>query len=347
MKTKIKQIKNLALKEIGKAKNLTDLEYLKVKYLGRKSELTVVLRGLKDLSEDKKKEVGEMANKARKEIEEGIKNQELRIKELEFGDIESREKIDITYPGAKIKKGHLHPLTQVRYEIEDIFKSMGFLVVESREVEDEFHNFDALNISKNHPARDMWDTFWIKHSKSKIPNLLLQTHTSPMQIRHMEKNKPPFRIIVPGRVFRYEASDATHESNFYQVEGLIVDESGKVTVANFKSVMADFMRSLFKKEVKIRLRPSYFPFVEPGFEIDVSCPYCDGAGCRICKRTGWIEILGAGMVNQKVFASVGFPEDKYEGFAFGFGLDRIAMVKYGIDDIRLFYSGDLRFLEQF
>jgi phenylalanyl-tRNA synthetase alpha chain len=235
----------------------------------------------------------------------------------------------------------LHPLTQVRYEIEEIFKSMGFLTVEGREVEDEFHNFDALNIPKNHPARDMWDTFWLKDGN------LLQTHTSPMQIRFMKENKPPLRIIVPGRVFRYEASDATHESNFYQVEGLMVDESGKITVANFKSVMAEFMKSLFKKEVKIRLRPSYFPFVEPGFEIDVSCPYCESNGCRICKRTGWIEILGAGMVNQKVFTSVGFEKDKYEGFAFGFGLDRIAMIKYGIDDVRLFYGGDLRFLKQF
>ena len=341
MKIKINKIKNLALKEISEIKNLADLENLKVRYLGRKSELTNILRGLKDLSKEEKKEVGEMANKLRERIELGIKNQELEIKNLEFSDIESREKIDVTYPGAKIKKGYLHPLTQVRYEIEKIFRSMGFLTIEGREVEDEFHNFDALNIPKNHPARDMWDTFWLKDGN------LLQTHTSPMQIRFMKENKPPFRIIVPGRVFRYEASDATHESNFYQVEGLMVDKSGKITVANFKAVMTEFMKSLFKKEVKIRLRPSYFPFVEPGFEIDVSCPYCEGEGCRICKKTGWIEILGAGMVNQKVFTSVGFEKDKYEGFAFGFGLDRIAMIKYGVDDVRLFYGGDLRFLEQF
>lgn len=341
MKNKINKIKELALEEISKAKSLADLESLKVKYLGRKSELTAVLRGLKDLSKNERKEVGEMANKTRREIEERIKNQESRIKQRELGDIEEKEKIDVTYPRTKIKKGHLHPLTQVRYEIEEIFKSMGFLTVEGREVEDEFHNFDALNIPKNHPARDMWDTFWLKDGN------LLQTHTSPMQIRFMKENKPPLRIIIPGRVFRYEASDATHESNFYQVEGLMVDESGKITVANFKSAMAEFMRSLFKREVKIRLRPSYFPFVEPGFEIDVSCPYCEGKGCRICKRTGWIEILGAGMVNQNVFTSVGYKEDKYEGFAFGMGLERIAMIKYGVDDVRLFYGGDLRFLEQF
>jgi len=341
MKSKINKIKNLALEEISKAKNIVDLEKLKVKYLGRKSELVDVLRGLKDLSEDERKEVGEMANKLREEMEDSIKYQVSSIKRRELGDIENKERIDITYPGIETKKGHLHPLTRVRYEIEEIFKSMGFLTVEGREVEDEFHNFDALNIPKNHPARDMWDTFWLKDGN------LLQTHTSPMQIRFMRENKPPLRIIVPGRVFRYEASDATHESNFYQVEGLMVDESGKITVAHFKAAMTEFLKSLFKKEVKIRLRPSYFPFVEPGFEIDVSCPYCGGNGCRICKKTGWIEILGAGMVNQNVLALVGFKEDKYEGFAFGMGLERIAMMKYSVDDTRLFYSGDLRFLEQF
>ena len=341
MKDQINKIKKQALKEINKAETFEEVEALRVKYSGRKSELTNVLRGLKDISKTERKEIGEMANKLREEIESGIRNQESGIRKLEFSNIENKERIDITYPGTEMKKGHLHPLTQVRYEIEEIFKSMGFLTVEGREVEDEFHNFDALNIPKNHPARDMWDTFWLKDGN------LLQTHTSPMQIRFMKENKPPFRIIVPGRVFRYEASDATHESNFYQVEGLMVDESGKITVANFKAVMTEFLKSLFKKEVKIRLRPSYFPFVEPGFEIDVSCPYCGGEGCRICKKTGWIEILGAGMVNQNVFVSVGLEEDKYEGFAFGIGLERIAMMKYGVDDIRLFYGGDLRFLEQF
>ncbi|MCK5466577.1 phenylalanine--tRNA ligase subunit alpha [Candidatus Parcubacteria bacterium] len=341
MKNQINKIKELALKEISKARNLADLEKLRVKYLGRKSELTNVLRGVKDLSKNERKEVGEMANKLRGEIESGIKNQELRIKELEFSGIEEKEKIDVTYPGRKIQKGHLHPLTQVRYEIEEIFKSMGFLTVEGREVEDEFHNFDALNIPKNHPARDLWDTFWLKDGN------LLRTHTSPMQVRFMKENKPPFRIIIPGRVFRYEASDATHESNFYHVEGLMVDKKEKITVANLKSTIACFMKNLFGEKTKLRLRPSYFPFVEPGFESDVTCPYCGGKGCRICKGTGWIELGGSGMVNQKVFTSVGFPEDKYEGFAFGFGLDRIAMIKYGVDDVRLFYGGDLRFLEQF
>ena len=341
MKNKIKQIKDLALKEISEARSLAGLEKMRVKYLGRKSELTNVLRGLKDLSKEERKEVGEMANRTREEMEENIKYQILNIKQRELGDIKEKEKIDVTYPGAKIKKGHLHPLTQVKYEIEEIFKSMGFLTVEGREIEDEFHNFDALNIPANHPARDLWDTFWLKDGN------LLRTHTSPMQVRFMKENKPPFRIIIPGRVFRYEASDATHESNFYHVEGLMVDEKGKITVANLKSTIACFMKSLFGEKTKLRLRPSYFPFVEPGFESDVTCPYCSGKGCRICKGTGWIELGGSGMVNQKVFTSVGFEEDKYEGFAFGFGLDRIAMIKYGVDDVRLFYGGDLRFLEQF
>jgi len=341
MKNQINKIKDLALKEIDEAKNLAGLEKLRVKHLGRKSELTNILRGLKSLPKDEKKEVGEMANKLREGIESGIKNRELKIKELEFSDIEEKEKIDVTYPGKKIQKGHLHPLTQVRYEIEEIFKSMGFLTVDGREVEDEFHNFDALNIPANHPARDLWDTFWLKDGN------LLRTHTSPMQVRFMKENKPPFRIIIPGRVFRYEASDATHESNFYHVEGLMADEGGKITVANLKSTIACFMKNLFGEKTKLRLRPSYFPFVEPGFESDVTCPYCGGKGCRICKGTGWIELGGSGMVNQKVFTSVGFEENKYEGFAFGFGLDRIAMIKYGVDDVRLFYDGDLRFLEQF
>ena len=341
MKNKIDKIKDLALKEISKARNLADLEKLRVKHLGRKSELTNILRGLKSLPKNERKEIGEMANKLREGIESGIKNRELRIKELEFSGIEEKEKIDVTYPGKKIQKGRLHPLTQVRYEIEEIFKSMGFLTVDGREVEDEFHNFDALNMPKNHPARDMQDTFWLKNGC--VP----RTQTSSVQIRFMKENKPPLRIVSIGRVYRNENSDATHDFNFNQIECLMVDESGKITVAHFKSVVSEFMKGLFGKETKTRLRPSYFPFVEPGFEFDASCPYCKGRSCRICKGTGWIELGGAGMVNQKIFTSVGFSEDKYEGFAFGFGVERMAMIKYGIDDTRLFYGGDLRFLEQF
>jgi len=341
MEDKINEIKNAALEDIKSAADADILENIRVKYLGRKSELTKVLKELKNLSQEEKKESGRLANTAKIEIESALLSRKGNIKKREFAEMEEKGEVDVTYPGDKPAVGHLHPLTETRCEIEDIFRSMGFYIAEGREIEDEFHNFDALNVPQNHPARDLWDTFWLKDGN------LLRTHTSPMQVRYMEKHKPPLKIIVPGRTFRFENSDATHESNFYQVEGLMVDVSGKLTVANFKSVMAEFMKGLFGKELNIRLRPSYFPFVEPGFEIDVACPYCDGKGCRICKRTGWIEILGAGMVNQKVFTSVGFEEDKYEGFAFGMGLDRIAMIKRNVDDVRLFYGSDLRFLEQF
>jgi len=341
MRDKIENIKEAALAEISAAPDLGVLEDTRVKYLGRKSELTEVLKGLKDLSAEEKKEIGALANVVRDEIENGITAKEAEIREKGFAALDETEKVDITFPSKKAAVGHIHPLTKTRWEVEDIFRSMGFFVADGREVEDEFHNFDALNIPANHPARDMWDTFWLKDGN------LLRTHTSPMQVRYMEENKPPLRIIVPGRTFRFENADATHESNFHQVEGLMVDESGKLTVANFKSVMAEFMKGLFGKELEIRLRPSYFPFVEPGFEIDVACPYCAGKGCRICKMTGWIEILGAGMVNQKVFESVGLEEGKYEGFAFGVGLERIAMIKRGVNDLRLFYGNDMRFLEQF
>lgn len=341
MKDKINKIKDAALSEVANAEGAEVLESVRVKYLGRKSELTEVLKGLKDMTVEEKKEIGAMANVVKTEIESAIAAKEGELKEKEFAQLGKKEKLDVTYPGDKPPVGHIHPLTKVRYEVEDIFRSMGFLIADGREVEDEFHNFDALNIPPNHPARDMWDTFWLKDGH------LLRTHTSPMQVRFMEENKPPFRIIVPGRTFRFENADATHESNFHQVEGLMVDASGKLTVANFKSVMAEFMKGLFGKELEIRLRPSYFPFVEPGFEIDVVCPYCEGKGCRICKMTGWIEILGAGMVNQKVFEAVRLEEGKYEGFAFGVGLERIAMIKTGVNDLRLFYGNDLRFLEQF
>ena len=340
MKDKIEKMKQAALAEIAGADGAA-LEGVRVKYLGRKSELTEVLKGLKDLSAEEKKELGALANVVKTQIEAALSGKEAALAEAAFAALGTTEKLDVTYPGAAPAVGHLHPLTQTRMEVEDIFRSMGFFVAEGREVEDEFHNFDALNIPPHHPARDMWDTFWLKDGN------LLRTHTSPMQVRYMEEHRPPLRIIVPGRTFRYEPSDATHESNFHQIEGLMVDVAGRITVANFKSVMAEFMKGLFGKQLEIRLRPSYFPFVEPGFEIDVACPYCNNTGCRICKQTGWIEIMGAGMVNQKVFEAVGYREGEFEGFAFGVGLDRITMIKRGVNDIRLFYGSDLRFLEQF
>jgi len=238
------------------------------------------------------------------------------------------------------KKGHFHPITHITREIVGIFSKLGFQVVEGPEVETEYYNFDALNIPKNHPARDLWDTFWLKDEGK-----LLRTHTSPVQIRYMEKNKPPISIIAPGKVFRYEATDATHEAQFYQVEGLLVGEN--VSLANLKGVLTHLFENLFKKNIEVRFRPSYFPFVEPGVEIDMSCFNCEGDGCNICKQTGWIEIMGAGMVHPKVLSNVGIDSRKYQGFAFGGGIDRLAMLKYGIDDVRVLYAGDLRLVDQF
>lgn len=240
------------------------------------------------------------------------------------------------------KEGHLHPLTIVIQDIVAIFTELGFFVATGPEIETEYNNFDALNIPKNHPARDMWDTFWIKDDTKRA----LRPHTSPVQIRYMEKNKPPIRIIAPGKTFRNEASDATHESQFFQIEGLLIDE--KTSLADLKGTLSYFLKKIFNnKNIKTRFRPSYFPFVEPGFEVDMSCFKCEGSGCSLCKQNGWIEILGAGMVHPNVLKNVGIESEKYQGFAFGMGIDRIAMLKYGIDDIRLFYQGDLRLVNQF
>lgn len=238
--------------------------------------------------------------------------------------------------------GHIHPISQMITEINRIFSEMGFEVADGPELETEFYNFDALNIPADHPARDMWDTFWVK---PRSLGKLMRTHTSPVQVRYMEKHKPPFAIIVPGKVFRYEATDATHEAQFHQVEGLMVGKD--ISLANLKWVLAEFFEKFFGKKIDIRFRPSFFPFVEPGVEIDMSCFKCAGSGCNICKQTGWIEIMGAGMVHPKVLESAGVDSREFSGFAFGVGIDRLAMLKYGVDDVRLFYSGDLRLVNQF
>ncbi len=274
------------------------------------------------------------------DLEQMIEQKKRELSEKEEMESESKEKIDITIPGHKIKKGALHPLTHILRRSVDIFTSMGFEVVFGPEVEDEFHNFDALNIPKDHPARDMQDTFWITNK------LLLRTQTSAVQIRYMEKNMPPFRIISPGRVFRRESIDATHEVQFYQLECLVVEK--KLSLANLKFLLEEFFKKLIKNnKLSVRFRPSYFPFVEPGVEVDLSCFKCGKKGCSLCKHTGWIEVGGAGMVHPNVFKSVKLDPREYKGFAFGMGIDRIAMITYGIDDIRLFYNPDLRVLNQF
>ena len=248
-------------------------------------------------------------------------------------------KFDITVPGERIIGGHLHPLTLVKRKIEEIFQAMGFSIVEGPEVETEWYNFDALNIPKDHPARDVWDTFYLKKGG------LLRTHTSPVQVRYMQKHQPPFRIIVPGRIFRHEATDASHEINFYQVEGLMVGK--EISASNFKAIIQEFLSRFFDKRIAIRLRPSFFPFTEPSFEVDIKCLVCGGRGCSVCSRTCWLELIGAGMVHPNVLKAGGINPRNWQGFAFGLGMDRLAMMKYKIDDIRLFYSGDLRFLQQF
>ncbi len=308
-------------------------------YLSKKKELEQVFAELKNAPKSQKKEIGKRANLIKSELKIlDEKRSKIQKNELYKSKI-NKGKIDISIPGIKIKQGHLHPLTLVQREIKEIFQTIGFSVVEGPEMETEKYNFDALNVPKDHTARDMWDTFWLKepkNSKFKIQNskLLLRTHTSPVQIRFMEKRNPPLRIIAPGRVFRYEATDASHEINFYQIEGLMVDKN--ISAANFKAIIEEFLKRFFKTSVEIRLRPSYFPFTEPSFEIDI-------------KRKGgkWLEMMGAGMVHPNVLKSAGLNAKDWQGFAFGVGTDRLAMLKYKVDDIRLFYQNDLRFLNQF
>ncbi|MFH0852039.1 MAG: phenylalanine--tRNA ligase subunit alpha [bacterium] len=332
----LKELRDAALKEVLGVKNLEELEKLEIKYLGRKGELTEILRGLKDMAEAERQKVGKFANQLKHELDGMI---EKKRKELGKSLEAAKEWIDITAPGKKLPAGHLHPRTQVMRQVEEIFQSLGFSVIDSREMETDYYNFQALNFPKDHPARDMQDTFEIGDE------MLLRAHTSPMQVRYMEKHNPPLRIIVPGRVFRRDATDASHDWQFYQVEGLMVDKH--ISVANFKAVMLEFFKRLYGQEVKIRLRPSYFPFTEPSFEVDMSCAVCGGKGCRVCGQTGWLEMAGAGMVHPFVFRSAGYSPYEWQGFAFGLGLDRLVMMKYKINDIRLLNFGDMRFLKQF
>lgn len=336
---KIEELKAKVISEIKKAADERALFDVKVAYLGRKGKLTQILKSLKDLNDKERKIVGPLANQVRQEIEKGI---EKRKKEISEKVDWEKERLDVTLPGTKNEIGSLHPITLVRREIEETFSSMGFEIADGPELEFEKYNFDALNFPKNHPARDMQDTFWIKSKKEK---LVLRTHTSPVQIRYMEKHKPPFRVIIPGRVFRNEATDAKHEHTLHQFEALVVGDN--INVGHFKYLAKQFFSAFFGRKTDIRLRPSFFPFTEPSFEFDITCAICSGKGCPTCKSAGWIEIGGAGMVNQNVFVSSGYPKNKFQGFAWGFGLERLAMMKYKIDDIRWFESGDLRFIKQF
>ncbi len=331
-------------KAFASADSEESLRELEVRFLGRKSELTGILKGLKDLSPDEKREVGPLVQGVRTVLAEASASAKERV-QRESRDWEA-ERIDVTAPGMADPLGHLHPVTSIINEVEDIFTGLGFEVADGPDLESDFYNFEALNFPADHPARDMQDTFFIE-SDGLDQRYLLRTHTSPVQIRYMETHTPPFRIIVPGRTFRNESTDATHEHTFHQFERLVVGERGDVTVGHLKYVAESFFSEFFGRAVTVRLRPSYFPFVEPGFEFDISCVFCGGDGCPSCKGVGWIEIGGAGMVQQKVFEAAGYPRGKYQGFAWGFGLERLAMMKYRIPDTRSFMGGDLRFIRQF
>ncbi len=340
---KITQEALAAIERVGDLKMLQETE---VRFFGKKSELTELLHTLKDISVEEKRVVGPAANKAKTEIMAAVQSKRVLLEKNELEKKLSEEFFDLTAPGIPHGVGHIHPLSQVQNEVENIFSDMGFAVMDGPEVESEYYNFEGLNIPTDHPARDMQDTFFVQDKHHvKHGRMVLRTHTSPVQVRTMEKYGAPLRVIVPGRVFRYEATDASHDSTFYQVEGLLIDK--QVSLADLKGVMAQFLSRLFKKEVTVRFRPGYFPFVEPGLELDFSCLLCSGKGCSVCKRTGWVEFMGAGMVHPNVLKAGGIDSKEYQGWAFGFGLTRLVMMRYGITDIRLLQSGDLRFIHQF
>ncbi|WLR44139.1 phenylalanine--tRNA ligase subunit alpha [Bacillus carboniphilus] len=341
MQEKLQHLKEEAIHAINEVKSSKKLNEIRVSYLGKKGPITEVLRGMGKLSKEERPKIGALANVVREEIANKISLKQQQLEEEEVMKKLANETVDVTLPGRPILQGGTHPLTAVTEEIEDLFLSMGYSIAEGPEVESDYYNFEALNIPKAHPARDMQDTFYIDEET------LLRTHTSPVQIRTLEQfeGKGPVKIICPGRVYRRDSDDATHSHQFAQIEGLVVDEN--IRMSDLKGTLEVFAKAMFGEEREIRLRPSFFPFTEPSVEVDVSCFKCGGAGCNVCKGTGWIEVLGAGMVHPNVLKMAGFDPVKYQGFAFGIGQERIAMLKYGIDDIRHFYTNDLRFLSQF
>lgn len=346
MNSELEQIKQTALKAFDEATSIDKLYHAHVQVLGRKGVLTAIMQSIAQMQKSEKAAFGQACNAVKKELEQAY---DIRRSALENAYIEGVLKdrwVDPTAPGKYYDPGHEHPITQVQTEVEHIFSSMGFSIMDGPEIESEYYNFEALNIPAWHPARDMQDTFFIKQEADpKQGRLVLRTHTSPVQIRSMQKYGAPLRIIVPGRVFRNEATDARHEHTFDQVEGLLIDEN--ISLADLKGVMQEFLTRLFGREMKVRFRPGYFPFVEPGIELDISCTLCNAKGCRVCKNTGWLEFMGAGMVHPNVLDAGNIDRSKYQGWAFGFGLTRLVMMRYGIDDIRLLSSGDIRFIKQF
>ncbi|ANE46172.1 phenylalanine--tRNA ligase [Paenibacillus swuensis] len=341
MKERLEGLKLEALQELKQVASQGELNDLRIKYLGKKGALTEILRGMGGLSAEERPIIGQVANDVRAAIEEVIAEKQDAYERAETEGRLRAETIDVTLPGRPFQQGSIHPLNKVIQDIEDIFIGMGYTVAEGPEVESDYYNFEALNLPKDHPARDMQDSFYITEE------FLMRTQTSPVQIRTMEarKGEAPVKIICPGRVYRRDDDDATHSFQFHQIEGLVVDRN--IRMSDLNGTLKQFVQEMFGKQTQIRLRPSFFPFTEPSAEVDVTCVQCGGNGCRVCKQTGWLEILGAGMVHPNVLIAGGFDPEEYSGFAFGMGVERIAMLKYGVDDIRHFYTNDLRFLKQF
>jgi len=341
MREQLESLRQQFAAELTRVQTPAELQQLRVQFLGKKGALTQILRGMGKLAPEERPVIGQLANRIRDEWEQELEKQEKALKEAALAAQLERERLDVTLPGKRQPVSSQHPLSRVIEQIEDIFVGLGFEIAEGPEVETDFYNFEALNIPPDHPARDMQDSFYITE------NILLRTHTSPVQIRAMEKKggQVPVRIICPGKVYRRDDDDATHSHLFTQVEGLVVDEG--IRMSDLKGILLAFAREMFGTDVEIRLRPSFFPFTEPSAEVDISCVICGGHGCRVCKDTGWLEILGSGMVHPRVLEVAGYDSEKYTGFAFGMGVERIAMLKYGIEDIRHFYTNDMRFLQQF
>ena len=334
MQDKLEQIKKEFLESVHRITSRAGLEELATKYIGRKGILTVAMRQVKEVALEERPRIGKFANEIRQEVEHVVKTARQK-----FGEAAEAIVFDATVQGEHKDLGHVHPITQIQYQLEDIFRQMGFMVLDGPEVESEYYNFTALNVPADHPARDTQDTFWLRDGN------LLRTQTSAVQIRAMQKYGAPIRCIVPGRVFRYEATDASHEHTFHQMEGLMVDRD--ISIGNLVAVMKTFLQNIFNTTVDVRLRPGFFPFVEPGFELDIKCLICRGTGCSVCKRSSWLELIPCGLVHPSVLRAGNVDPDVYSGFAFGLGLSRLVMMKYGIDDIRLLMSGDLRFINQF
>lgn len=327
-----------AKKAISEASDLQVLDQIRVTYLGKKGRITEMMKSLGGISAEERPKAGQLINVAKQAIQQALEGSRQVMEALELNARLASESVDVTLPGRGHTNGGLHPVTRTLERIEALFTQMGFEIAQGPEIEDNFHNFEALNIPESHPARAMHDTFYIDE------DTLLRTHTSPVQVRVMKDKEPPLRVIAPGRVYRCD-SDLTHTPMFHQVEGLLVDE--KVSFADLKGMLDDFLRNFFERELEVRFRPSYFPFTEPSAEADIQCVMCGGKGCRVCSHTGWLEVLGCGMVHPEVFSHVGIDNERYTGFAFGMGVERLAMLRYGVNDLRLFFENDLRFLKQF